>query len=219
MEKLKGILERKEGEIYGVASTETIDRQGEVIKQDGWELDNFKSNPVLLVSHNYQEFPIGKATEIKVEGGRLVFRAVFSQTTQKAIEAYSLIKEGILNAFSVGFIPREYDDENGNIITKAELLEISLVPVPANPEAVVLAKEFKDNEIANYIVKNFLEEEKENNATEVASEEVDKKNGEDSVEVGDTKLKEDLDLKLLQRTTGYLQELCRELKKKGGKTK
>lgn len=220
MDKLKGILQKGEaGEIYGIASTEARDRQGELIRQDGWDLDNFKTNPVIMLSHNYQEFPVGKATEIKVEKNQLIFRAVFTDVTQKAKEAYALVKEGILNAISVGFIPRDYDEKDGSIITKAELLEISLVPIPANPQAVILAKEYKDNEIAKYIVKNFLEEEKEPDknsdiATEVGTE-PDKANGEDSGEVGD-KSKEDLDLKLLQKTTGYLQELCRELKKKGG---
>ena len=57
MRKLKGLLKVKEGEVEGIASTEMPDRDGEVIKQSGWKLDSYKANPVILVSHNYQEFP------------------------------------------------------------------------------------------------------------------------------------------------------------------
>lgn len=232
MDKLKGYLTRKEGEILGIASTESFDRDGESIKQAGWDLSNFKQNPVLLVGHNYQEFPVGKATDIYVENGKLLFKAVFSESTQKAKEAYQLVKEGILSAFSVGFIPREYDNNDASIITKAELLEISLVPVPANPEAVVLAKSFTgENEIAKYIVKNFLDEdgidpeiskkdEEPEAKTEIQeeTEPVSVVTAEDSdVEVGEEGDKaSEIDLKLLQQTVGHLQMLCRDLKRKGG---
>lgn len=232
MEKLKGYLEVKKGAIIGIASTEAVDRDGEVIKQTGWDLTNFLKNPVLMLMHNYQEFPVGRVEKIGVEGGKLTFEAVFTEATQKAIEAYALVKEGILSAFSVGFIPREYDPSDNNMITKAELLEISLVPVPANPEAVVLAKAYKENEIAKYIVKNFLVEAKtegsdesvapptavegaelpteteDNSAvtTEVSNDEVGKEGEKES----------EIDLKLLQATVGHLQILCRDLKRKGG---
>jgi len=230
MNKLKGYLEIKEGEIMGIASTEATDRDGEIIKQAGWDLTNFNKNPVLMVAHNYQEFPIGKATNISVEGNQLIFKAVFSKATQKAREAYELVKEGILSAFSVGFIPREYDAKDQNTITKAELLEISLVPVPANPEAVVLAKGFKNNEIANFIVKNFDLEEKTPNEDEIEqteeaikeAEEVSDSTSEvlDQDKVGEESAKAlDIDLKVIQQATGILQELCRELKQKGGATK
>lgn len=235
MEKLKGYLEVKEGEITGIASTEATDRDGEVIKQSGWDLSNFNRNPVLMLMHNYQEFPVGKITDIGIEGGKLTFKAIFTEATQKAIEAYALVKEGILSAFSVGFIPREYDPNNNAVITKAELLEISLVPVPANPDAIVLAKAFKKNEIAEYIVKNFLIEEKKE-APVVETPTIEEKPKEDAtieteahsaittedtpekvVEVGKEGEKaNEIDLKLIQATVGHLQVLCRELKKKGG---
>lgn len=225
--RLKGYLEVKGAEITGIASTEAVDRDGEVIKQAGWDLTNFNRNPVLMLMHNYQEFPVGKIVNIGLEGGKLTFKAVFTEATQKAKEAYALVQEGILSAFSVGFIPREYDQKDNNVITKAELLEISLVPVPANPEAVVMAKTFKENDIAKYIVKNFLEEKKEETLiveeAQVAEAPIETEANsaitpEDSnVEVGkESETASEIDLKLVQATVGHLQELCRELKKKGG---
>jgi HK97 family phage prohead protease len=235
MEKIKGYLEKKEGEIIGIASTSSRDRDGESISQEGWDLESFKRNPVLLVGHNYSEYPVGKATDISVQDGKLVFKAVFSEATQKAKEAYQLVKEGILSAFSVGFIPRDFDRADPSIITKAELLEISLVPVPANPEAVVLAKSFSEkNEIAQYIVKNFLEEKKPSEDPDIKEvKEAEKEEAEARKElekeitagVGEDKTDEareegdtasEIDLKLLQQTVGHLQILCRDLKRKGG---
>ena len=239
MNKLKGFIEIKEGEIGGIASTESTDRDGEIIKQAGWDFGNFNSNPVLMLMHNYQDFPIGKVTELKVVDGKLLFKAIFSKTLPKAKEAYELVKEGILNCLSVGFIPREFDTKDQNVITKAELLEISLVPVPANPQAVILAKSFQKNDIASYIVKNFDLEEKTidedvlqqtadaiKEAEEKKEEETIPEKGEDSTtevpadKVGEDSAKAiDIDLKVIQQATGILQTLCRELKQKGGEKK
>lgn len=232
IKRIKGYLETKgDGIIEGIASTETVDRHGEVVMQDGWDLKNFKKSPVLMLQHNYQELPIGKIEKIKVEDKKLVFKAIFSETTQKAKEAYALVKEGILNSFSVGFIPLEYDANQQNIITKAELLEISLVAIPANPEAVVLAKSIEKNDFANIIVKEFLIDEEnqkkvseieeknkkeiKDNGTSKVIEDNDKKNREESAKVE----AKELDIKLLQKATGHLQELLCEMKKKGGANK
>lgn len=150
---IKGFFEKKDDEIIGIASTQESDRDGEVILQDGWELDPFRKNPVILAGHDYWSFPIGKATDLLIEGGRLLFKMVFA-TTEKGQEALQLVKEGVLNAFSVGFIAKEWAD--GDTISRAELLEISLVSVPANPNAVVLAKGMKDNKLAKHFTDEWM---------------------------------------------------------------
>lgn len=160
LKKLKGLLQKKDGEVIGIASTSDPDRDGEIIDQNGWDLTNFLENPVILAHHNYHNFPIGKAIEIGVENGKLMFKMVFSQATEEAKQAYQLVQEGILRTFSVGYIPREYDPKDQNITKKAELLEISLVAVPANPKAVVYAKSLKDNDLAVALCKEWLLDEK-----------------------------------------------------------
>jgi HK97 family phage prohead protease len=160
MNKLKGYLEKKDNEIMGIASTDSKDRHGEVIQQEGWDLKEFKKNPVILASHDSQSFPIGKATNIKVSNGKLIFTAVFSEATQMAREAYQLVKEGILNCFSVGFIPKARDEKDESIITNAELLEISLVAIPANSEAVVIAKSLTGNKFAEELIVKWVKDEK-----------------------------------------------------------
>jgi len=141
MEKqFKQFTAEKQGDFWCIASDETVDRSGDVVKADGWELDNFKKNPVLLWAHDYWTPPVGKANDIQVSGGKLIFKPEFAPT-QLGQEIKQLYEGGYLKTFSVGFIPKEFQinpDTNGYIYTKSELLEISCVPVPANPNALAL---------------------------------------------------------------------------------
>lgn len=146
--KIKEINRRKR-EIIGVASTEDEDRDGEIVKQSGLNFDTFKTNPVLLANHDGGDIRsvIGKVSEIWREGNKTLFKATFSKANEFAKQAYGMVKEGVLNTFSIGFMAKDFDK---NVITKSELLEISLVPIPANPKAVVMAK-MMDNEFANKV--------------------------------------------------------------------
>jgi HK97 family phage prohead protease len=121
-----------------VASTDTRDRDGEVIKAEGWELDTFRKQPRLLWSHSPQELPIGRVDNIGVVGGKLLFDAVFAiKENPFAKKVFDLMKGGFLNTFSVGFLPKDNETQ--------ELLEISVVNIPANPEAMstLAFKEFQ----------------------------------------------------------------------------
>lgn len=136
---LLGGVEKKagaDGDVFSIiASTSAIDRQGDSVDQSGWDLKNYNKNPVLLWAHDYTELPIGKVVSARVEKGKLIADFVFAseEANPKAQQIKRLYEEGIVNASSVGFIPLE---RNGNIITRSELLELSLVPVPANQEAL-----------------------------------------------------------------------------------
>lgn len=139
----------KEGDNYvAVASTAVEDRQGEVVEVEGWDLKSFKQNPVLLLFHDHHSLPVGKAEKIWIEKGnkkRLMFKPVFETITERGRAISELVKQGFLKTFSVGFRPI---DSDGNRFTKQELLEISLVNVPANPEAMMLAyKSLKEADI------------------------------------------------------------------------
>lgn len=145
---VKGLVEKDLGNgilAVAIASDATLDRAGEVIDQNGWMLDNFRANPVLLWAHDYYSKPIGKITDIEVRAGRLMFKAQLAvDISEEAAVIYQMFQEGYLNAYSVGFNPIEWKSGNGvdepyRTYTKAELLEISAVPVPANPNALQLA--------------------------------------------------------------------------------
>jgi len=124
-----------------VVSTSDRDRQGDIVMQDGWVLDNYKSNPVVLWAHDYWQLPVGVCDEIKVIDGKLVAKGRFAEH-EFAQEVRKLHEAGMLPATSVGFIPLETE---GNVILRAELLEFSFVPVPANPMALSLAQEKQIN--------------------------------------------------------------------------
>lgn len=83
----------------------------------------------------------------------MIVEGVFAGT-EKAQVVRQLYDEGIMKTVSVGFIPRERDAKNSKIITKAELLELSFVPVPANPNALSLQKEMLDKGIQFGIFEN-----------------------------------------------------------------
>jgi uncharacterized protein len=134
-----------------VCSTEDIDRHGDTVKQDGWDLRPFKKNPVILNSHNYFDATevIAKGIKPRIEGkgkkAKLVMEWKFAvEENEKAKTIFDLYAGGFLHASSVGFIPRKFGErEDGGrdwfTIVEAELLEVSAVSVPANA-AATLAK-------------------------------------------------------------------------------
>ena len=133
-----------------VGSTAVIDRMGDTTDQSGWGLNAFKQNPVILWGHNVREErpPVGKALKVWIEDkgkatARLMFKVQMDLQDTFAKEIFRKIKEGFISTVSVGFVPTEYeqiDPEDwfsGFKFLKQELLELSFVPVPANPEAVI----------------------------------------------------------------------------------
>mgnify|MGYP001022744564 CR=1 FL=1 len=136
------------------ASTESVDRDGDILIASGAQLENYLKNPVVLYGHNYYGFPVAKTLEVEVVVGKgLRTRFQFApEGTHADIDAVrSLWEGGFLNAASVGFRPLKWQerkpsaDENfpswyaPRIYTEWELLEWSIVPVPANQDALRLA--------------------------------------------------------------------------------
>jgi hypothetical protein len=129
-----------------VASTEDEDRDKDVLRQNGWDLKNFKKNPVIPWSHNYWELPVAKSMRTWVDSTnkRLLFKPKFDGNDDFSKKIFNKYANGFLTSFSVGFrgiesTPR--DEANpwfgGKEFTKMELLEVSAVAVPANPNANV----------------------------------------------------------------------------------
>ena len=127
-----------------IGSTETEDRDRDVILATGWQLENYKKNPVFLWAHDYGVPPIGRALGVRVENKQLVFDIEFpvKGIHPLADTAYELYKDGFMKATSVGFQGKVFEprQSGGILYKKQELLELSAVPVPANPEALQLAK-------------------------------------------------------------------------------
>jgi len=128
-----------------VLSDASPDRMGDVIEADGWDLVNFKRNPVALFNHN-PNFPIGKWINLRTEGGELrsVLRLAPEGTSPRIDEIRRLVDADILRAVSVGFLPKQSEpltkSGGGLRFRKQELVECSLVSIPANPNALAIAK-------------------------------------------------------------------------------
>lgn len=129
-----------------IISDASKDRYGDTVAADGWDFTNFNTNRVLLWAHDYRSHPVGTMGEPwKTVGNKI--KAVVEQWVPRDLSEFAwateqMVRQGFLNAVSVGFRPAEYsynDDYSVNYI-KQELLEVSVVPVPANPNALVAAK-------------------------------------------------------------------------------
>lgn len=136
------------GAFWFTASTDSRDRQGDVIVQNGWKTADFMKNPVILWAHNYYETPIGKAVEMKMTGDSISVKIKFaSEIDPFADKVEKLVAGGYLKTVSVGFMVYKSEPLTTEDLAQrpemkygqrlyGDLLEVSVVPVPANPEAL-----------------------------------------------------------------------------------
>lgn len=137
-----------------IISNEDVDRDGDIVRQEGWDLAAFRTNPVFMAIHDRDKFPIGKFLDIGVQEKVLTGTVQFADkgTYEVADLAWDLYQQGIMKAVSVGFRPIspwednvEENEHGGFTYNKQELLEVSAVPVPANPKALAISKQYKQN--------------------------------------------------------------------------
>lgn len=145
-ETKSGVAVDKDGVFEFVGSTATPDRIGDVVEAKGWDLAAYRQNPVVLYAHHHDDLPIAKAIAVGVDGNALKFRAQFvpADIYPFAGTVKALYELGFLRAFSVGFRATSPTTASGvgfgERIGKAELLEVSAVPVPMNAEALISSK-------------------------------------------------------------------------------
>lgn len=133
-----------------VLSDESVDRYNTIFKLDGWELENFSRNPVVLWCHDHRSLPLGKASVSKAAGQLVAEVEFFDDTTNPdASRVMKMVDAGVMGV-SVGArvleseydLERESEDEWENWIspplnfTRSELLEMSIVNVPGNANAL-----------------------------------------------------------------------------------
>lgn len=139
-----------EGRIEAVVATSSLDRHGEFLDIAGVDTTKYfntklanNGNPVVLWAHDYQALPVAKAIGLrKTADGQMVATMEFAINEDEfAHKVYKMLKGGFLNAFSIGFIPTDVAEKDGHVVwTKSQMLEFSVVPVPANEEALQVAK-------------------------------------------------------------------------------
>jgi HK97 family phage major capsid protein len=160
------VLDEKQGLVEYVASDQSIDSYGEIIRADGWRFDNFQNNAPFVDSHNYSsvENLLGRVVDFRVSMGKLVETvkwAIDVGSNELAQLGFGMVKGGYLRAVSVGFQPMKtvskYDrdlnpyqemcEEMGvdpskvqAIYLEQQQLELSACIIGANPNA--LAKSY-----------------------------------------------------------------------------
>lgn len=143
--------------IFGaVASDESLDSHDSVILVDGWDLGRYANNPVLLWNHKSNDDPeyvLGRSAPTKnVAGKKLLVDLHFAPKGEnpKADLVWGQIQRKEVNGLSVGFRPKSYRYEREDtpdehmVIEKAELVEISVVTIPSNPQTLIQQMRFYD---------------------------------------------------------------------------
>ena len=151
-----------------IASTDRPDRYGDVINQNGWDLEAYRSNPVILLNHDHNSLPIGKGN-VRIGPEGLIIDVDFDMEDPRAAEIAGKVERGYLNAVSVGFTPLKsvsraslpqehaaFSNSGGSYFDKAELLEVSIVTIPANADATSIAAKSMDIQLRNLIQTEVL---------------------------------------------------------------
>ncbi len=136
--------------IAGYANTTAKDRSGDVVTAEAWAkgVENFRRNPVMLYQHKH-DAPIGRIDKIQVDKKGIFVEGSVSDAAEKLHGVQTLIKDGALKSFSVGFRVKDgkYNREDDSMtITDVELLEISVVSVPCNQDSLFSIRKSFDNE-------------------------------------------------------------------------
>lgn len=163
-------FDNEERTITARVSTADQDRDGEIVSPKGIDLKDYSRNPVLGWCHDYKHPAIGKALWSKIDKDGLICKFQFAPT-QFAGDIYTLYAGGYMRAFSIGFIPMEYDQKT-KTHEKISLLEVSAVLVPANQNALVM-EAYAKGLIKSPALKKALEIEIEGEEAEAESIVVD----------------------------------------------
>ncbi len=136
------------------ASTPALDRHGTIVRTEGIDTTNFKNNPIFLWAHDGYDWPelenvIGTVENWEQDEKRFDIDAAFAppSVNPKGEMALRMVRGKFLRAVSIGFYAKDagyeiVEDHEVYVYRKSELLEVSLVPIPANPEALVIANAF-----------------------------------------------------------------------------
>lgn len=148
----RGLMDRagakgKPGDpIRFVAATEGFKGDGLNLLMSGVDLERFEGNPVFLWAHDYRSPAIGRVVATEIDGARLLEDVVFDQADEFAVRVEQKYRDGFMSAVSVGFDPVTVVDANsgksvswwqGGNVTEWSQLELSAVPVPMDPDALV----------------------------------------------------------------------------------
>tara|TARA_R110000824_G_scaffold207539_2_gene392973 strand:+ start:55 stop:675 length:621 start_codon:yes stop_codon:yes gene_type:complete len=140
------------------ASTSELDRHGTIVEPDGIDTKNFSNNPIFMWGHDAYgsgdktpdlENVLGRVVDFKKSNDSFDVGVEWAKH-ERAVMARDLVKAGFLSGVSVGFIPdpegmttRSVEGSEVPVYTRTELVEVSLVPVPSNPNAIAIMRSLK----------------------------------------------------------------------------
>jgi HK97 family phage prohead protease/HK97 family phage major capsid protein len=140
---VKGLdLERRT--FAGLATTPELDRQGQRVDPAGVSF----RNPLPLLFHHDQQRPIGRVTLFPATAAGIAFEASMPVLTDpgplkdRIDEAWQSIKAGLITGVSIGLrVLKTADRATHGVldILQSEILELSLVTIPANVQASILS--------------------------------------------------------------------------------
>lgn len=136
-------------------STIQVDRDGEVLIPQGCDATEFQRSPTVFYNHDYG-LPIGRCESIRRTDNHVEAKTRFAKRPDGhegewlADTVFALIQQGVVNGFSVGFIPVEGRHPSKSdrtkmgpkvryVYSKWKLLEYSVAPLPCNQDALVMA--------------------------------------------------------------------------------
>jgi HK97 family phage major capsid protein/HK97 family phage prohead protease len=139
--EIKKIAGAEQRQIEGVASTPSTDRMGDIVESTGLE---FK-NPLPLIWQHKHDQPLGLAVLDKPTEKGVTFTAKFADAKDgtpmraRIDDAWQAVELGLVRGVSIGFRTLElnYMDGGGVRFVRAEVVELSLVTIPANADATI----------------------------------------------------------------------------------
>ena len=157
-------VDRENFTLTATMSTRSVDRDGDIVEPSGMDVTEFQQNPVVLWAHDSSAPPIAKVEEVLTSHDSVMGVLKFDQNDPYAAMIFNKFADGFMNAFSVGFTATEQPEpiSDGEKITglhfqKTKLYELSAVPVPANPEALVREVNAMEGKQAARFVKGLLD--------------------------------------------------------------
>jgi HK97 family phage prohead protease len=151
-------IEQTETTTWFRASTNDIDRHGTIVEPRGIDTANYSANPVFMWGHDAYgsgggppdlENVLGRVIDYRKDDSAFDIEVEWAEH-DRAVMARDLVRAGFLSAVSVGFIPdpdsmttRSIEGSEVPVYNRTELVEVSLVPVPSNPNAIALARSIR----------------------------------------------------------------------------
>lgn len=137
-----------------ILHTEALNSHGLWIKTDGIKMERFMANPVMYFNHDMWTLPLGRWEDLKVEGGSISASADIDDSSEYEKRIKGKVDKGYIKAASIGVRILEMSDspeylkqgQTRPTITKCELIECSIVDVPANSEALMEVRFYGTND-------------------------------------------------------------------------